>query len=191
MSESGRDSHRRSAVLRTPVGWALPIVGWVVCLFFAANLVLTGTPHIVLQYLPWLVFAAWVLYLFFWRPCLIVKADRMRVVNLIREHRIPFGAVLSYRVLQTVTIETTAGRIASWGAPGITKLDSRARRRPAIGTTQLPAVPRSQQALDEAMADWHEAGGVSDDEPVTTAWALPELIVGAVLLIIGLVVAFV
>lgn len=178
-------------MLRTPVGWGLPIVGWIVCLLFAVNLVLTGTLDTVLRFLPWLVFAAWVLFLLFWRPCIVVAADRLRVINLIRQHSIPFGAVVSYRVMQTVTIETTAGRIASWGAPGITKLDARARRRPAAGTTQLPAVPRSQQVLDEAMASWHEAGGTARGDPVRTVWAVPELVVGAVLLAASLAASFV
>lgn len=173
----------RPEVLRTAMSRWLAILGWLFCGFFIANLLLTGTPEVVLRFLPWLLLVAWGLYLLLWRPRLAIHADRLDVVNLLRDHEIPFEALKAFRVLQAVSFDTTAGRIPSWGAPGAGKLGPRMGASAAGERTM--SLPRTQERLERSVRAW-EAARTDDGGParlVRSRWNRPVAVVSFLLLL--------
>ncbi|RAN70796.1 hypothetical protein B5P43_34720 [Bacillus sp. SRB_336] len=134
----------------------LASVAWAFCAFFALNLLLTGTAASVWHFLPSLVLAAWAVFLLLWRPRLMVGADGLTVVNILRSHRIPFGALKAVRVAQSVSLDTTSKRIPSWGAPGSGRLGPRLGGRPG-GSNRLPATAHTQAAIEAAWNAWEQA----------------------------------
>ncbi|WP_171814335.1 PH domain-containing protein [Arthrobacter dokdonensis] len=134
----------------------LASAAWAFCAFFALNLLLTGTAASTWHFLPALALAAWAVFLLLWRPRLTVGADGLTVVNILRSHRIPFGALQAVRVGQSVSLETTAKRIPSWGAPGAGRLGPRLGGRPA-GSNRLPATAHTQAAIEAAWNAWERA----------------------------------
>jgi len=161
--EPARTTRARPVVLRTAMSCWLAVLGWVLCGLFIVDLLLTGTPGTVLRFLPWLLLVAWVLYVLLWRPRLAIHADRLDVLNLVRDHEIPFEGLVAFRVLQTVSFDTTAGRVPSWGAPGAGKLG------PRMGTSasggRVFSVPRTQERIETSLQAW-EASRPDDAGPV-------------------------
>lgn len=147
----------------------LAAAAWTFCAFFAVNLMLTGTTGTIWHFLPSLLLVAWGIYLLLWRPRLVVLAEGVAVVNILRVHRIPFGALRNLRVAQNVSLDTTAGRIASWGAPGAGRLGpglgqgnsghaARAGgRSSAAGAPRNVQLPHSQTSIESAWNAWEQA----------------------------------
>jgi len=180
----------RTVVLRTVMSAALAVIGWLLCGFFIVNLLLTGTPGVVLQFLPWLLLVAWGLYVLLWRPRLVIRADRLDVANLFRDHVIPFEDLLAVRVLQSVSFDTTAGRIPSWGAPGAGKLGPRMGSSAASGRVML--VPATQERIERSLQAWETARtddggqGAASAGPargVSSRWNVPIAVVSVLLLL--------
>ncbi|WP_288026299.1 hypothetical protein [Arthrobacter sp.] len=134
----------------------LASAAWAFCAFFALNLLLTGTAASVWHFLPSLALAAWAVFLLLWRPRQMVGADGHTEVNILRSHRIPFGALQAVRVAQSVSLDTTAKRIPSWGAPGAGRLGPRLGGRPG-GSNRLPATAHTQAAIEAAWNAWERA----------------------------------
>ncbi|MFQ4147661.1 hypothetical protein AAGW05_03020 [Arthrobacter sp. LAPM80] len=176
----------------------LGAVALAICTLFAVNLVLTGTASSIRHYLPWLLLVAWALYLLFWRPCLLIRVDGLGVHNILRDHDIPFSELTGVRVLQSVSFDTAAGRIASWGAPGAGKLGPRMHTGPDGARTMGP-LPHTQSTVQSAWDAWerrqpiagtHDGGspipGNAASQPgpqatVTTRWNAPAAVVGVLL----------
>lgn len=173
----------------------LASAAWAFCAFFALNLLLTGTAASVWHFLPSLALAAWAVFLLLWRPRLMVGADGLTVVNILRSHRIPFGALQAVRVAQSVSLDTTAKRIPSWGAPGVGRLGPRLGGRPG-GSNRLPATAHTQAAIEAAWNAWERAekdGAEKDSaagvasagdaaQTVATRWDVGNGVVSLVLL---------
>ena len=183
-------SEDRPAVLRSVMSGVLAVLGWLLCGFFIVNLLLTGTPGTILRFLPWLLLVAWGLYVLLWRPRLVINADRLDVANVFRDHVIPFEDLRAVRVLQTVSFDTTAGRIPSWGAPGAGKLGPRMGSSAASGRVmQIPAtrerIERSLQAWETARTDdvGQGAAGAGVPHGVSSRWNVPIVVVSVLLLL--------
>ncbi|MBP2411804.1 hypothetical protein JOF48_000603 [Arthrobacter stackebrandtii] len=193
----------RRAIYSTPTR-VLGVVAMALCAFFTLNLLLTGSAASIWQFLPWLLLAGWAFYVLLWRPCLIVAPDGLRVINILRGHTIPFSELTAMRVLQTVSFDTTGGRIPSWGAPGAGKLG------PKISTgtdgSRNASVPLTQAAVQNAWDAWERAGhhpapdaeAPSADHPasqpgqagkVESRWNLPAAVAGVLLAVLALVSA--
>lgn len=169
---------------------ALAVVAWAICTFLSVNLVLAGTAAQMWQFLPWLIFIAWGLYVLLWRPQLLVSAGGLSVRNLLRDHEIPFSQLTALRVVQSVSFDTTAGRIASWGAPGASKLGRKLPSSP--GAADIESEPATKTAVQAAWDAWErsqpspgmlDAGASSQPghpETVATRWNMPAAVVGAV-----------
>lgn len=171
----------------------LATAAWAFCAFFALNLVLTGTAGAAWRFLPPLLLAGWAIHLLLWRPRLLVDASGLTVVNILRKHRIPFAALKAVRVAQVVYLDTTAGRIASWGAPGAGRLGSRPGARPG-SSGPVHVTPHTQAAVDAAWNAWEQsaldrkyvAGAPSAGEAtgtVATRWDVGAGVVSIVLLV--------
>lgn len=175
---------------------ALAVVAWAICAFLSVNLVLAGTAAEMWQFLPWMLFIAWGLYVLLWRPQLLVRAGGLSVRNLLRDHDIPFSQLKAVRVVQSVSFDTTAGRIASWGAPGASKLGRKLPSAPGI--PDIASEPATKTAVQAAWDAWErnqpspgmpDAGTSSAGAPlsqpghpekVETRWNVPTAVVGAI-----------
>ncbi|MGA7206295.1 MAG: PH domain-containing protein [Specibacter sp.] len=173
------------SVYSTPTR-GLAVAAWVFCAFFAVNLLLTGTAVSVWHFLPWLLLVAWALYVLLWQPKVALDREGLTVVNILRVHRIPFGALKAVRVTQTVSFDTTAGRIPSWGAPGAGKL----------GPKSGISMPATKTIIEGAWEAWERAGSdagsptpapAGDPDTVTRSWNVPAAVVGLVLAVLAVV----
>lgn len=159
-----------------------------ICAALAVNLVMAGTPDSIWHFLPWLLFVAWGVYVLLWRPRLLVRTDGLTVNNLLRDHDIPFSELAALRVVQSVSFDTTSGRIASWGAPGAGKLGP---RRAGTGPAGLTALPHTQTVIQNAWDAWERNHGplgldTPDQRQVRSHWNLPVVVVGFILLVLGI-----
>ncbi|MDQ0278239.1 hypothetical protein QO003_002542 [Arthrobacter silviterrae] len=185
---------------------ALAVVAWLFCAFFALNLLMTGTPAGIWHFLPWLLLVAWALFVLLWRPRLEVRQGGLAVVNLLREHTVPFGALRAVRVAQNVSLDTASGRIVSWGAPGAGKLGPKMLTGTG-GARTMASLPCTQAAVEAAWDAWERAqadgkhlgkhdGGASSaggsasqpgpEQSVTRRWNVPVAVVGVLLLLLSL-----
>ncbi|MGO4384385.1 hypothetical protein [Specibacter sp. RAF43] len=178
----------RPAVLYSGFSRLLAVLAWLFCAFFAVNLLLTGTWESIRHFLPWLMLVAWALYVLLWRPCLVVRADGLEVINLLREHRVPFAALTAVQVHQGVTLVTTAGRLASWGAPGAGRpapmgsgkggpSGPRGRARPLSQARIQSAWDAWEAHRDEASADVVPSTPPDPRQAVTSRWNRPAVVV--------------
>ncbi len=166
----------------------LAVAAWAFCAFFALNLVLTGTAGAVWHFLPPLMLVSWAVHLLLWRPRLLVGTGGLTVVNILREHHVPFAALKAVRVGQSVSLDTTAGRIASWGAPGAGRLGPRPGGGPQPAG-RVPGPARTQAAIDSAWNAWELAARekAATSLGVTSRWNVPAVVVTVMLA--GLVAA--
>jgi hypothetical protein len=184
----------------------LSVAAWLFCAFFALNLLMTGTPAGIWHFLPWLLLVAWAFFVLLWRPRLEVRQGGLTVVNLLREHTVPFRALLAVRVTQIVSLDTAAGRIVSWGAPGAGKLGPKMLAGPG-GARTMASVPRTRAAVEAAWDAWeraqadgkhlgkHDGGAPSaggsasqpgPEQAVTRRWNVPLAVVGLLLLLLSI-----
>ena len=67
---------------------------------------------------PWLAFAVGLAWFFAVRPCVIVTADALRIVNLTRTIDVPWDEIADLHVRYLLIVECVDGRtITAWGAP--------------------------------------------------------------------------
>ena len=185
----------RESLYSTPTR-VLAVVAWAFCALFAVNLLMTGTAASIWHFLPWLLLAAWAVFVLLWRPRLVVHPDGLTVVNILRDHDVPFARLTAVRVTQTVILDTSEGRIPSWGAPGVGKLGPR-RLPGGKGSGRADfAVPPTQLGVDAAWDAWETrnsagAPAAARDEPaVTHRWNVPAAVVGLVLAVLAVVSVF-
>lgn len=174
--------------LYTPLSRILAVLAWLVCGFFALNLLMTGTVADIWHFLPWLLLVCWLLYLVQWRPRLVIRADSLYVVNMVREHHIPFAALTSLRVGQGVVLQTTAGTIYSWGAPGTGKLGPRLGTTPrTTGTGQQQGSRDARMHIEAACQAWEQGTdcATQSQREVSSRWDLPTAVVSVLLLILA------
>lgn len=198
--DKASDAPRPVSVHSTPTRVLAGVV-LAICAALAINLVMAGTPTSIWHFLPWLLFVAWGIFVLLWRPRLLVRTDGLTVNNLLRDHEIPFSELTALRVVQSVSFDTTAGRISSWGAPGTGKLGP---RRGSTGPAGLPTLPHTQTVIQNAWDVWerkqsrgmHDAGTSSQPRPdsqpgqggkVTSRWNLPVVVVGFIFLALGVI----
>ncbi len=111
-------------VLRQSGAVLVPVAVWIFCGLATADAVVEGTTGYALRVavvMGTIAFGAWMLLA---SPCLVVDRDGLRIINPVRVHWIPFGALdtVTVRGLTSVTARHASGRlrsITSWNAPGL------------------------------------------------------------------------
>jgi hypothetical protein len=70
--------------------------------------------------IAWLLAVGAVMYAVLWRPAVVVDAEGVRLLNVLRDVRIPWAALESVETRYTLTLITAGRSYASWaaGAPG-------------------------------------------------------------------------
>ncbi len=122
-TETGR------VVLRPSGVRVLAAVTWLLVLVYLALTVTSGVQQLLL-FSPTAALVCFLVYALFWRPRLVVDADGVTLVNVLRDVRIPFSRIRSVQTRYTMTVETEEGEFASWSAPapGRTSAMSLSRR---------------------------------------------------------------
>lgn len=153
----------RPVVLRQSGAVLVPVVVWVFCVLVTVLSLLedgsiadTGRTVLVMGSVA---FLAW---MFLSSPCLVVEPSGLRVVNPLRSHWVPFGALddVQVRGLTTLVVRTAGGgraRITSWNGPGL----------PRAFTTALPPVAR---AIEQRRGSWERTGRADPDAAPLTTW---------------------
>jgi hypothetical protein len=159
---AGTQGPSQPVVLRQTSALLVPVAVWVFCAGAVADAVIEGTTGYavrVLVLMAAIAFAAWMLLA---SPCLVIEVEGLRVVNPVRVHWVPFGALDAVRVrgLTAVTVRTESGRlrtITSWNAPG--------QPRQLAGVAAPVA-----ETIERSLAAWEARAGDSAGAVLVTTW---------------------
>ena len=95
---------------------ALCVVVWGLMLVFAL-LALRDGWSLALRSVPALLLVSALMYALFWRPCVEVDDDGVTIRNVLRDVRVPFGAIESIDTRFALTLYSAGRRDAAWAAP--------------------------------------------------------------------------
>ena len=148
---------------------------------------------------PWLILVSWFVYIAQWRPCLRVGASGFEVINGLRDHRIPFGAVEDIEIRYTTTIWAGGKKYVSWGAPtpptafgsGFNRVsDLKSRPHSIFPSNERISQPETRTGRDAIVLAWQDArsaGLDSSQGAVASSWNGQAIIVG-VLAILSVII---
>lgn len=116
-SESAR------SVFRSRSGWLLCAAAWVlIALAFAAQVVQDGVSAT--KHLPVYLLVAWVIWMLFGAPKVVIGSDEVVLHNVLRRVRIPWATVSEVQPQMTLTIYVGAKKYRAWAAPSGTNAGS-------------------------------------------------------------------
>lgn len=187
--------------LRPPFGLALAVAVWLMCLLAVVAVVTEGSVRDVIAVVPWLVLAAYVVWMLFWTPAVVVGDQGVRLRNLARTHDVAWSAIVAIRTRYNLVLVTPDGSYAAWAAPAPGVISSVRGKDQAIehlpGSTYgagrsigIGDLPRS----DSGVAAYHVRRGLerrdagdlpADDGSVVTTWHRVELGLLAALLCVA------
>lgn len=101
-------------VFRSTFGIVLTVVTWAICGAGIASAVASGagvTPVVLLATLGWVVWLA------YWRPCVVTTSEGVVLQNLVRDVEIPYDAVEDVDTRFSLRIRAGGRTHAAWGAP--------------------------------------------------------------------------
>ena len=167
-----------SVLVRTPSGTWLPILVWAMAAWMAVDAVwragLAG-----LRYWPVLALIAWAAYLLLWAPRVLVGSDGVRVVNLLRDYRLPYSAITDIETGWTVRIDyrdaDQVRRVYCWNAPPV-----RPQRRPTAAGGVRP-VSGLHDGITELRRRWTDTP--LGEAPAEVRWRWPHWLVLAALVV--------
>lgn len=112
-------------VLRSRFGvWTTGVVG-VFVLWLLIDAAVRGAWPLVLLASPWLLAVLTLCWSLLVRPCVEVRRDGLRIVNLVRTHHVAWADIGHLTVRYQLVVERTDGRVLrAWGSPTVE------RRRP-------------------------------------------------------------
>lgn len=153
-------------------------------LYLVYDALAAGAVLFTLASLPWLLLVLWVIYVLTVRPCLIVRRNELVIVNVGREHHLPWSTIADLTSRYQLAVVLHDGRrIVSWGAPslGVDRASVWGAGRPAdpprAQGVRPSRTPRAQlpvtSIIDSARARWEDdAGGEHPDasEPARSGW---------------------
>jgi len=129
----------------------LAIAAW-----WAVDLALAGRVAELVRALPWLLLVGVVDYAVFWRPAVLVDDEGVGLRNIVRDVRVPWGALTALDTRYALTLVTDGGRYQSWAAaaPGKPSLLKRGffDRRLASGQ-EVPEAGRRDAADPRWLAE--------------------------------------
>lgn len=116
-SVSVRRSARQVKTYRSPSGRPVAATAWAAAAGTLCWLAGSGEPGAALEAAPWLVLGSWFVYAAQWRPCLRADSDGFELINGLRDHQIPFNAVMDIEIGYAVVVRAAGRKYVSWGAP--------------------------------------------------------------------------
>lgn len=202
-ADDGRD------VYRPRLGRAIAVVVVVVCAFALGALVIDAGASAVVEYGAWLGLIALAAWAMFWRPEVAVSDGGVRLVNVTRTIDLPWPAITAIEMKWVLELETAYGRYSAWAAPARSRGASRRSALIPRGTYRTSdasaAVWRVERGTNPAAATaetiaarWEQlrrAGHLDEPrlehERAPVHWHVTTIVVGAALLVVGIVTAIV
>jgi hypothetical protein len=164
------DKHPGSVSLRHSSAIWVPAVIWVFCLFVLIDAVAEGTATYALRVAFLVAAFALLVYLVLAKPALILDNDGVTVANVLRTHRIPFGALLDVRVrgLAALVARTADGgqrTITTMNAPGVKRLamtgEGEVERAIRNRWEAWEQSPRTTDGLERVTSSWNNRDGIA------------------------------
>ncbi|WP_169581287.1 MULTISPECIES: PH domain-containing protein [Microbacterium] len=174
------------------------ILAWVaigVCAVGLVYIALTdGVPSLIAWAWP-IVLVAWLAWLLYIRPYVLVNEGFIEIGNVFRTHRVPWGDVAEVDSRYALTVETADGRrIRAWAAPAPSARQALSTRREEVaGTPGEGDYRRPADAMGTASGDatalvrrtleqYRREGGSAASGGTVTTLNIPVIGVTAVLL---------
>ncbi|MEO6472351.1 MAG: PH domain-containing protein [Aeromicrobium sp.] len=135
------DKHPGSISLRHSSAVWVPAVIWVFCAFVLGDALVEGSVGYAIRVALLMSAVAFIVFATLAKPALIVDDEGITVANVLRTHRIPFGALVDVRVGGLTSLVARSARgdrtITSWNGPGI-------RRVPRLGESEVERLIRNR-----------------------------------------------
>jgi hypothetical protein len=191
----------RAVAHRAPSARPLAAALWLLAGGTLAWLLAAGASEAAAGGAPWLIVVSWFAYVTLWRPCLRVDGCGFEVINGLRDHRIPFGAVEDIEVRFTTVIRAAGKKYVSWGAPtpptalgaGFQHLsDVQSRPYSILPSNERISQPEAITGRDAVVAAWRNArfaGSTSAQDSVTSTWNKPVIAVGVLSVLAAVITA--
>lgn len=178
-----------------------------VCLFGLLAVLLQDGIGPTIRTLPWLLLVAGAGWMTFWRPSVSVDDAGVRLVNVSRTIVLPWPAIQRIDTKWAFALTTASGTYAAWAAPAPGRMSAR-----KLGRQETDGLPESTFVADGAIRPGDAPGSPSGDvalvvrrqwellrnagrldEPAghasmpTVTWHIPQLLIGALLVVLGLI----
>ena len=197
-------------VFRPWFGRVLAAVIGLICAIALVALVASDGAVALIQAGPWLGLVAGACWAAFWRPHVAVDDAGVHLVNVLRTIDMPWPAIQAVDTKFALTLITAYGRYTGWAAPApgahaaVRATHQDARRLPdsawgagGIRPGDLPSTPSGNAALliRQRWEQLRDAGfldaGVLEHDRAPVRWHWPVIAGAVVLLVLGVVGAFV
>ncbi|WP_380167377.1 PH domain-containing protein [Jannaschia sp. R86511] len=147
---TGPDAGR--VVLRPGNGRLLAGGWWLLVLLLSGDLLLRGSAGSVALGLPLLAFSAAAVHAMFWHPAVVVDADGVELVNVLRTVRLPWASVDDLDTRWALTVHAGGTTWTSWAAP------SSGRRIRPVSRRETPWAEPEADAISGSRAPGSSAG---------------------------------
>lgn len=171
-------SPQAPVVLRQTGAVVAAVAVWVFCGLATLDAALEGTVGFAVHVGAVMLLVAYATWMLLASPCLVVSVAGLRVVNPLRRHEVPFGALVHLRVRGLTSLEVRRGpgrsrTVTSWNAPG-------AARGPADRVSVVSV------AVERFLTAWEREHAPSDDTFATTSWRWPQVLLLAALVTLNI-----
>ncbi|MFB8145117.1 PH domain-containing protein [Microbacterium sp. NPDC056003] len=174
------------------------IVAWVAIAICALGLVFIavtdGVPSLIVWAWP-IVLVAWLAWILYIRPHVLISEGFIEVGNVFRTHRVPWGDVADVDSRYALTVHTTGGRsIRAWAAPApsarqaMTTNREEVARTPGEGDMRRPSDAEGTASGDatalvrRTLEQYRRSGGSTTPDGTVSTLNTPVIAVTAVLI---------
>jgi hypothetical protein len=194
-----------SAVFRPTFGRVLTVVVGAICVVTAVITMVDRGVSDLGRVAPWLALVAGACWAAFWRPRVEVSDGGVRIVNVTRTIDVPWPAIQNVETKWALKLVTAYGGFTAWAAPAggrgparrASRIENNLLRRARI--TENLAAPTSLDgaagdAAEIVRAHWttlREAGHLDrpilEHDKAPVRWHIETLVVGAMLIVLGVI----
>lgn len=195
------DEHvTQPVVLRPRFGLILCILVWTIVAICIVSLIVLGDTGTALRYTPAFLLTAFLCWMLFWMPAVVVDASGVTLVNIARTIRISWPAIVSVDTKYSLTIRTRDAKYTAWAAPAPSRMSTMRASRTDLshlpessyagGTVGLGDIPSSDSGLaalnirrywEQLQRAGHLESEAVEGSGVHVAWHVWQLVVVGIL----------
>jgi hypothetical protein len=130
---------------------------WAIVAVCIVSLITLDDAGIALRYAPAFLLAAFLCWMLFWMPAVVVEQSGVTFVNIARSVRISWPAIVSVDTKYSLTVRTRDAKYTAWAAPAPSRLTTARAARADLshlpestysgGTVGLGDIPSSDSGL--------------------------------------------
>lgn len=154
-------------------------------LFLLGDAVVRGGWPVALQFAPWVLLVVWVIHIAVSASAIRLDDNGATVQNMLRRHRLPWGAVTAVDVHYQLVFHIGSRKIPALGGPAAGRPGIARRSAGENAATRVPPLLRVQEQVQELWE--HRRTSAAAQGPVRSSWDLPMIVVFVVLLAWGLI----